>query len=155
MGGRVAEDIQFHDVTNGAMGDIRQAMGMVEYGEPEGQVFLARDISRARNYSEATAQQIDEEVKRLIDTAYNKARALILEHKDKLDAIAQALLEFETLDGAHIKEIMQHGRILNPPQSPKPPPPPPVQKATPERSPTAQEDEPEGGLPGGVVGVPA
>src|SRR4051812_41687964 len=171
MGGRVAEEIQFGDVTNGAMGDIRQAtniarsmvcawgmserMGMVEYGEPEGQVFLARDISRARNYSEATAQQIDEEVKRLIDTAYSKARQLILEHKDKLDAIAQALLEYETLDGNHIKEIMQHGRILNPPQSPKPPPPPPVPKATPERAPTPQEDEPEGGLPGGVVGVPA
>jgi cell division protease FtsH len=171
MGGRVAEELQFNDVTNGAMGDIRQAtniarsmvcawgmserMGMVEYGEPEGQVFLARDISRARNYSEATAQQIDEEVKRLIDNAYNKAKDLIVQYKDKLDAIAEALLEFETLDGAHIKEIMQHGRILNPPQSPKPPPTPPVQKATPERSPTAQEDEPEGGLPGGVVGVPA
>lgn len=171
MGGRVAEEIQFNDVTNGAMGDIRQAtniarsmvcawgmserMGMVEYGEPEGAVFLARDIARARNYSEATAQQIDEEVKRLIDTAYGKAKQLILQYKDKLDAIAQALLEYETLDGNHIKEIMQHGRILNPPQSPKPPPPPPVPKATPERAPTAQEDEPEGGLPGGVVGVPA
>jgi cell division protease FtsH len=171
MGGRVAEEIQFNDVTNGAMGDIRQAtaiarsmvcawgmserMGMVEYGEPEGQVFLARDISRARNYSEATAQQIDEEVKRLIDGAYDKARQLILKYKDKLDAIAHALLEYETLDGAHIKEIMEHGRILNPPQSPKPPPTPPVQKATPERAPTAPEDEPEGGLPGGVVGVPA
>src|SRR6188508_3456218 len=109
MGGRVAEEIQFNDVTNGAMGDIRQAtniarsmvcawgmserMGMVEYGEPEGQVFLARDISRARNYSEATAQLIDEEVKRLIDNAYNKAKDLIVQYKDKLDAIAQALLE--------------------------------------------------------------
>jgi cell division protease FtsH len=134
---------------------MSERMGMVEYGEPEGAVFLARDISRARNYSEATAQQIDEEVKRLIDTAYGKARKLILENKDKLDAIAQALLEYETLDGNHIKEIMEHGRILNPPQSPKPPPTPPVQKATPERPPSAQEDEPEGGLPGGVVGVPA
>ena len=171
MGGRVAEEIQFGDVTNGAMGDIRQAtniarsmvcawgmsekLGMIEYGEPEGQVFLARDISRARNYSEATAQQIDEEVKRLIDTAYDKAKQLILHHKDKLDAIAQALLEYETLDGAHIKEIMEHGRIINPPQSPKPPTPPPVPKATPERTPAPQEDEHEGGLPGGVVGVPA
>jgi cell division protease FtsH len=171
MGGRVAEEIQFNDVTNGAMGDIRQAtgiarsmvcawgmserMGMIEYGEPEGAVFLARDIARARNYSEATAQQIDEEVKRLIDEAYGKAKHLILSHKDKLDAIAQALLEYETLDGHHIKEIMEHGRILNPPQSPKPPAPPPVQKATPERAPVSQQDEHEGGLPGGVIGVPA
>ncbi|RBP40400.1 cell division protease FtsH [Roseimicrobium gellanilyticum] len=171
MGGRVAEEIQFHNVTNGAMGDIRQAtgiarsmvcawgmsekLGMVEYGEQEGQVFLARDLARNRNYSEATAQIIDEEVKRLIDEAYNKAMSIIVTHKDKLDAIALALLEFETLDGAHIKEIMEHGRILHPPQSPKPPTPPPVPKATPERTPAKSEDESEGGLPGGVVGVPA
>lgn len=171
MGGRVAEEIQFHNVTNGAMGDIRQAtgiarsmvcawgmsekLGMVEYGEQEGQVFLARDLTRNRNYSEATAQIIDEEVKRLIDDAYEKAKNIILTHKDKLDAIALALLEYETLDGSHIKEIMEHGRILHPPQSPKPPTPPPVQKATPERTPAKPEDETEGGLPGGVVGVPA
>jgi cell division protease FtsH len=171
MGGRVAEEIQFGNVTNGAMGDIRQAtgiarsmvcawgmsekLGMVEYGEQEGQVFLARDLARNRNYSEATAQIIDEEVKRFIDEAYDKAKDIIVTHKDKLDAIAHALLEFETLDGTHIKEIMEHGRIINPPQSPKPPTPPPVPKATPERTPAKPEDETEGGLPGGVVGVPA
>jgi cell division protease FtsH len=171
MGGRVAEEIQFGNVTNGAMGDIRSAtgiarsmvcawgmsekLGMVEYGEQEGQVFLARDLARNRNYSEATAQIIDEEVKRLIDEAYDKATRIIVTHKDKLDAIALALLEYETLDGSHIKEIMEHGRILHPPQSPKPPTPPPVPKATPERTPAKPEDESEGGLPGGVVGVPA
>ncbi len=171
MGGRVAEEIQFGNVTNGAMGDIRQAtgiarsmvcawgmsdkLGMVEYGEQEGQVFLARDLARNRNYSEATAQIIDEEVKRFIDEAYAKAKSVIVAHKDKLDAIAKALLEYETLDGSHIKEIMEHGRILNPPQSPKPPSPPPVPKATHERPSPRPEDEAEGGLPGGVVGVPA
>jgi cell division protease FtsH len=167
----VAEEIQFSDVTNGAMGDIRQAtniarsmvcawgmsekLGMVEYGEGDNAVFLARDLGRARNYSGATAQKIDEEVKRLIDEAYSKAKQILLSHKDKLDAIALALLEFETLDGVHIKEIMATGRIQNPPQSPKPPAPPPVPKATPERNPNVKEDESEGGLPGGVVGVPA
>ena len=171
MGGRVAEEIQFGDVTNGASGDIRQAtaiarnmvcawgmsdkLGMVEYGEADSAVFLARDLGRNRNYSGNTAKIIDEEVKRLIDEAYTHARELLLKHKDKLDAIAQALLEYETLDGSHIKEIMEHGRILNPPQSPKPPTPPPVPKATPERPATQPEDEPDGGLPGGVVGVPA
>lgn len=171
MGGRVAEEIQFSDVTNGAMGDIRQAtniarsmvcawgmsekIGMIEYGEPEGAVFLARDISRARNYSEATAQKIDEEVKRLIDHAYDHAKDLILKHKDKLDAIAHALLEFETLDGTHIKEIMEHGRILNPPQSNKPPTPPPVAKVQSDRPAAKPDEESDDGLPGGVVGVPA
>ena len=164
MGGRVAEEIQFSDVTNGAMGDIRQAtaiahsmvcswgmsekLGMVEYGEKEGNAFAPR------TYSEATAQLIDEEVKRLIDAAYGHAKELLLKHKDKLDAIAQALLEFETLDGSHIKEIMEHGRILNPPASPRPPSPPPVQKATPERAPAKPEEESSGGLPGGLIGVP-
>jgi cell division protease FtsH len=171
MGGRVAEEIQFSDVTNGAMGDIRQAtgiartmvcawgmserMGMVEYGEPEGQVFLARDLARSRTYSEATAQQIDEEVKRLIDSAYSKAKELLLSHKDKLDAIAHALLEYETLDGSHIKEIMEHGRILNPPASPKPPAPPPVAKVQSDRPPAQPDEQTDDGLPGGVIGVPA
>ncbi|HSJ01152.1 MAG: ATP-dependent zinc metalloprotease FtsH, partial [Verrucomicrobium sp.] len=147
MGGRVAEEIQFGDVTNGAMGDIRQAtniarsmvcawgmsekLGMVEYGDGDNQVFLARDIGRSRNYSGATAQKIDEEVKFFIDEAYSKAKGILLAAKDKLDAIAQALLEYETLDGSHIKEIMQTGRLQNPPASPKPPAPPPVPKATP------------------------
>ena len=164
MGGRVAEEIQFSDVTNGAMGDIRQAtaiahnmvcswgmsekMGMVEYGEKEGSFA-------PRSYSEATATQIDEEVKRFIDEAYAKARDLLLKYKDKLDAIAHALLEYETLDGSHIKEIMEHGSMTNPPQSPKPPSLPPVAKVSPERAPSRSDEVQEGGLPGGLAGVPA
>lgn len=167
MGGRVAEEIQFGDVTNGAMGDIRQAtsiarsmvcswgmsesLGMVEYSETDGQAFMGR----SRNYGGNTAQKIDEEVKRLIDEAYSTAKNLLLKYKDKLDAIAHALLEYETLDGKHIKEIMEHGRMINPPQSPKPPSLPPVSKVTPDRPVSKAEDESEGGLPGGVVGVPA
>jgi cell division protease FtsH len=170
MGGRVAEEIQFGDVTNGAMGDIRQAtsiarnmvcawgmsekMGMVEYSDGDQAVFLARDLGRSRGYSGATAQKIDEEVKRLIDEAYQKAKDILLAQKDKLDAIAAALLEYETLDGIHIKEIMEHGRIMNPPTS-KPPPPqsPPVPKVADNR-PASQENEDLGGLPGGLIGVP-
>jgi cell division protease FtsH len=171
MGGRVAEEIQFGDVTNGAMGDIRQAthlarkmvcswgmsdrMGMVEYGEEEGAVFLARDISRSRNYSEATAQQIDEEVKRLIDEAYSKATDLLTKYRDQLNAIAAALLEFETLDGIHIKDIMAHGRMLNPPDHPKTPPTPPPLPVAAESKPRTQQREDEGGLPGDLAGVPA
>lgn len=171
MGGRVAEEIKFGDVTNGAMGDIRQAtslarkmvcawgmsakMGMIEYGEDEGTVFLARDLGRSRNYSEATAERIDEEVKRLIDEAYAHATKLLTEHRDRLDAIAAALLEYETLDGPQIKEIMQHGRMLNPPAPrQKPPAPPPIPKATVAR-PTQVEDEDAGGLAPGLAGAPA
>jgi len=137
MGGRVAEELVFGDVTNGASGDIRQAsdiarkmvcnwgmsddLGMVEYGEGQEQVFLARDISSPRNYSEATAQKIDAEVKRLTDEAYAEATRLLKENRDKLEAIAQGLLIYETLDGSHIREIMEHGEMQNPPSHPSPP----------------------------------
>src|SRR5438309_3818378 len=113
MGGRVAEEIVFGDVTTGAAGDIKMAtsmarkmvcewgmsekLGMVEYGEHEDYVFLGRDISRARDYSEATAEQIDHEVRRLLDEAYQKAKQTLVEHRDILDVIAKALLEYETL----------------------------------------------------------
>jgi cell division protease FtsH len=168
MGGRVAEEIQFGDVTNGASGDIRMAsriarsmvcswgmstkLGMVEYGENESAAFMGRGSS---NYSPDTAQKIDEEVKRLIDEAYAEAKAVLLKYKDKLDAIAKALLEYETLDGTHIKEIMEHGRLINPPENKsKPPPPPPLPKVSDAR-PVQREDEDEGGLAPGLTGVPA
>ena len=168
MGGRVAEEIQFGDVTNGASGDIRMAsriarnmvcswgmstkLGMIEYGENESAAFMGRGSS---NYSPDTAQKIDEEVKRLIDESYAEAKAILLKHKDKLDAIALALLEYETLDGTHIKEIMAHGRLINPPENKsKPPPPPPLPKASDPR-PVQREDEDEGGLAPGLTGVPA
>jgi cell division protease FtsH len=129
--GRIAEELYIKDVSTGAAGDIQQMtrlarkmvcewgmsdkLGMVEYGEHEDYVFLGRDISRARDYSEATAQEIDREVRRLCDEAYARANELILKHRDKLEIIAKALLEFETLDGSQIHEILDHGHMLNPP----------------------------------------
>ena len=137
MGGRVAEEIVFGDVTNGAGGDIKMAtdiarkmvcqwgmsedLGMVEYGDHQEHTFLARDMSTTRSYSEDTAQKIDNEVKRLIDTAYNKAREMLLSHREQLDLIAHALLEYETLDASHIKDLMDDGEMGNPPPSPTPP----------------------------------
>ncbi|NQZ54890.1 MAG: ATP-dependent metallopeptidase FtsH/Yme1/Tma family protein [Candidatus Nitrosopelagicus sp.] len=137
MGGRVAEEIVFGDVTNGAGGDIKMAtdiakkmvcqwgmsddLGMVEYGDHHEHTFLARDMTSSRSYSEDTAQKIDNEVKRFIDTAYNKARELLLSHREELDLIASALLEFETLDANHIKDLMSDGEMGNPPPSPNPP----------------------------------
>ncbi len=170
MGGRVAEEIIFGDVTNGAAGDIKMAtamarkmvcewgmsekLGMVEYGEHEDYVFLGRDISRARDYSEATAEQIDHEVRRLLDEAYQKAKQTLIANRDKLEVIAKALLEYETLDGLQIKEIIQHGRLINPPPSIAPPP---AQKMPPEKPPKQVVVAPDVAppLPGALGGAPA
>jgi cell division protease FtsH len=170
MGGRVAEEIVFGDVTNGARGDIRTAtaiarrmvcewgmsekMGMVEYGEHEDYVFLGRDISRARDYSEATAEQIDREVRKLIDDAYDTARQTLMTHRDKLETIAKALLEYETLDGVQIRDIIEHGRMLNPPPGP---PPSSGEKMKPEKPPKQVVVAPgvNPPLPGGLSGAPA
>ena len=134
MGGRVAEELIFGDVTNGARGDIGQAtnisrkmvcewgmsekLGMVDYSEGEEHVFLARDISRSRSFSEVTAQEIDREVKKLCDDAYARAAHLISTNRDKLEIIAKALLEFETLDGDQVKDIVKTGGMSNPPARP-------------------------------------
>ncbi|HXM33108.1 MAG TPA: ATP-dependent zinc metalloprotease FtsH [Chthoniobacterales bacterium] len=170
MGGRVAEEIVFGDVTNGARGDIKTAtaiarrmvcewgmsekMGMVEYGEHEDYVFLGRDISRARDYSEATAEQIDGEVRKLIDDAYQNAKKVLTAHRDKLEVIAKALLEYETLDGAQIKEIIEHGRLINPPPGV---PPASGQKMPAEKPPKQVVVAPEvvPPLPGALGGAPA
>ena len=166
MGGRVAEEIVFGDVTNGARGDINQAtdiarrmvcewgmsdkMGMVEYGEHQEHVFLGRDISRSRNYSEATAQQIDHEVHGLCDHAYQQAKEMLTARRETLEAIAKALLEYETLDGSHIREIMDTGNVQNPPV----PPPRPSNQPPPLRS--ARSETPEvTDLPPGLSGATA
>jgi len=171
MGGRVAEEIVFGDVTNGAVGDIRMAtnitrrmvcewgmseqMGMIEYGETRDEVFLARDIAQGKSYSEETAQKIDSEIKRLIDDAYHSAKQLLLENRDKLDKIAQALLDFETLDGNHIDDIMKLGEMQDPPSMPKPPEiPDEIKPVTSTRVGDEEEDD-DGTIPGEVVGAPA
>ncbi len=171
MGGRVAEEVVFGDVTNGASGDIKQAtaiarkmvcewgmsdeLGMVEYGSNHEHVFVARDMGGSRGYSEDTAQKIDSEVKRLIDEAYQTAADLINTHRDKLNAIAEGLLEFETLDGAHIKEIMEHGEMKNPPNPPTPPELP-EDEAEPEAKKTTEEEKEDGDdFPGELAPVGA
>jgi cell division protease FtsH len=170
MGGRVAEEITFGDVTNGAAGDIKMAtamarrmvcewgmsekLGMVEYGEHEDYVFLGRELTRNRDYSEATAEEIDREVRRLLDQAYQKAKETLLANRDTLDVIAKALLEFETLDGSQIEEIVKHGRLLNPPRGV---PPPTGEKMPPEKPPKQVVVGPDVAppLPGALGGAPA
>ena len=138
MGGRIAEEIITEDISSGASGDIQMAtsmakamimhwgmsdkLGNVLYGDSEEYVFLGRDMKRSKDYSEETAKAIDAEVKRLLDDGYNTAKKLIEEHRDKLELIANALLEFETLDGVQVAEIVSTGRFT-PPQKPSDPEP--------------------------------
>ncbi|MFM1560938.1 MAG: ATP-dependent zinc metalloprotease FtsH [Roseibacillus sp.] len=159
MGGRVSEEIVFGDVTSGASGDIRQAtalarrmvcewgmseeLGMVEYGEPRGEVFLARDIAQPKTYSEQTAQKIDSEIKRIIDCAFAEAKRMLTDKREQLELIAQALLEYETLDGAQIADLIELGEMKNPPRSPKPPDLPP--EVLPTASKKKNEDDIEDG----------
>jgi cell division protease FtsH len=161
--GRISEELYTQDVSNGAAGDIKQMtrlarkmvcewgmsdrLGMVEYGEHEDYVFLARDMSRSREYSESTAQEIDREVRRLVDEAYNRAKQIITENRSKLETIAKALLEYETLDAEQIKDIIEHGEMRNPPSTPpKQPTPPPIPQP---------EQRPESGFPPGLTEQPA
>jgi cell division protease FtsH len=168
MGGRVAEDIVFGDVTSGARGDIKQAtgiarkmvcqwgmsdkLGMIEYGEGEEHLFLARDFNRMRDYSESTAQAIDAEVKTLIDEAYARATELLKANRSKLDLIAKALLEWETLEGSQIRDLIEHGEMKNPPHREPPPPPIPAEAAP--ATPT-EDQKKDNTLPGDLAPVPA
>jgi cell division protease FtsH len=133
---------------------MSEKMGMVEYGDHEDYVFLGRDISRARDYSEATAEQIDQEVKKLLDDAYQLAKKTLIASRDKLEIIAKALLEFETLDGSQLKEIVEHGRLINPPGKATPPD---GQKMPPEKPPKQVVAAPDvtSPLPGALGGAPA
>ncbi len=139
MAGRIAEEIISGDISSGAAGDIQQAtnmaramvtqwgmserLGMVQYGDDDEFVFLGREMARAKVYSEFTAQEIDQEVKRIIDYAYKTAKDLITANLDKLELIAKSLLEYETLDGQQVEEIVRTGKFTPPAPMPEVGPP--------------------------------
>lgn len=129
MGGRAAEEIEIGDITSGAAGDIRMAtniarsmvcdwgmsdLGMISFGDKQDQVFLGKELSRAQNYSEETAQKIDIAIKTIIDDQYTRAKQILEDKIEALHASAEALLEHETIEGKHIHEILEHGKILSP-----------------------------------------
>jgi cell division protease FtsH len=136
FGGRIAEEVFMGQMTTGASNDFERAtdlarkmvtqwgmskeLGTMVYGENEGEVFLGRSITTHKNVSEATMQQVDAEIRRIIDQQYTLARRLIEENSDKMHAMANALLEYETIDAEQIQDIME-GR---PPRPPKPSQPP-------------------------------
>jgi cell division protease FtsH len=93
-------------------------LGMVQYGDDDEYVFLGREMGRTKNFSEHTAQEIDGEIKRIIDEAYKTARDIIFGNRDKLELIAKSLLEYETLEGAQVDEIIRTGHFTPPPKPP-------------------------------------
>jgi cell division protease FtsH len=128
MGGRVAEELIFHQLTTGASNDIQVAtdlarkmvcewgmsdkLGPLHFGKREGEVFLGRDFGDAgKDYSEQTAIEIDAEVRKVVTTNYERAKKIVMENLDKLRALAEALLEYETVDGQEIDTIFAGGRL--------------------------------------------
>ena len=167
FGGRIAEEVALGDITSGASGDIQQAtklarhmvcdwgmsiLGPIAFGENQDTVFLGREITRSQTFSEATSRLIDEEVKKLVDGQYQRAKEIIVGHRDALEKLAQALLEHETLDGVHVMEILEHGEIRTPIIRDIPPALPPKADTKPRKA--AEQDVP-GNLGGSHAPSPA
>ena len=147
FGGRIAEEIFMHQMTTGAGNDFEHAttmarnmvtrygmsdaLGPMVYAENEGEVFLGRSITTHQNVSEETMRQVDLEIRRIIDMQYALARKLIEDNRDKVEAMAAALLEWETLDADQLNDIMA-GKPPRPPKVPSPsgPMPPPSTDGT-------------------------
>ncbi len=130
LAGRAAEEIVFGEVTTGAQNDLERVtelarrmvcefgmserLGPVTLGRKAGPIFLGRDIVEDRNYSEAVASEIDKEVRRIVEECYERAKKLLQENRNALDAIAHRLLEKETLDGDELDEILKEMGIKTP-----------------------------------------
>jgi cell division protease FtsH len=146
FGGRIAEEIFMNQMTTGASNDFERAtdmarkmvtqwgmsdaLGTMVYGENEGEVFLGRSVTTHKNISEASMQKVDAEIRRILDEQYALARRLIEENRDKIEAMAKALLEWETIDADQIDDIMAG----------KPPRPPKPAAVTPPAEPPADEE---------------
>jgi cell division protease FtsH len=149
FGGRIAEEVFMHQMITGASNDFERAtdiarrmvtqwgmsdaLGPMVYGENEGEVFLGRSVTTHKNVSESTMQQVDREIRRIIDQQYALARKLIEDNRDKIESMTRALLEWETLDADQLDDIMA-GLAPRPPK--------PTQSAIPPKK--------DGGTPGGA-----
>ena len=127
LGGRAAEELVFDDITSGASNDLERVtrmaramvtrlgmsnqLGPMVYGQKEELIFLGREISEQRDYSEAVAEQIDQEVRKLVNDAHMRARAILQEYRDKLDNVAQRLLEVETISREEFESIFPPPQI--------------------------------------------
>ena len=148
MGGRIAEELYLQQLTTGAGNDIERAsdmarkmvcewgmsqLGPMSFGKKDEQIFLGREIAQHRDYSEETAIKIDEEVNRIISTAYSRAEVIIKDNSDSLIRVAEALLERESLDGGEVRILMDNGTL------------PPMDTPSRGTSATQQVIRPEGG----------
>jgi cell division protease FtsH len=148
MGGRIAEELTFDQKTTGAGNDIEVAthlarsmvcewgmsekMGPLAFGKKEGEVFLGRDMASVQTYSEQTAREIDTEVRRIVTEQYERAKKVLLDNLPTLRRIAEALLEYETLDAGDIDKLMAGGSIERPPPA-RPPAAPAGEKEKPRK----------------------
>lgn len=131
FGGRIAEDLIFDEITTGAGNDLERAtdmarkmvcewgmsekMGPLTYGKKEESIFLGREISQSVDYSQQTAIEIDEEVRSIIDTQYQRAEGMIKDNLEILESVAQALIEYETIEGHEIDTLMGGGQLTREP----------------------------------------
>jgi len=129
LGGRVAEDLIFKDVTTGAQNDLERAtkiarqmiteygmsdtLGPITLGRKEHQIFLGRDISQERDYSEEIANKIDKEVKKIIENAYTQAKDILTKNKAKLKRVARNLIERETLEGKELDDLLNGVKLVS------------------------------------------
>ncbi|WP_096441107.1 ATP-dependent zinc metalloprotease FtsH [Alteribacter populi] len=127
LGGRVAEEVMFGEVSTGAHNDFQRATGIarkmvteygmseklgpLQFGSPQGEVFLGKDINNEPNYSDAIAHEIDTEIQRIIKESYERCKQILVENKDKLELVAEMLLEHETLDAEQIKSLVEDGKM--------------------------------------------
>jgi cell division protease FtsH len=146
FGGRIAEEVFMGQMTTGASNDFERAttiarsmvtqwgmsdeLGTMVYGENEGEVFLGRSITTHKNVSEATLQKVDQEIRKIIDQQFSLAKKLILDNRDKVEAMAKALMEWETIDADQINDIMA-GKPPRPPKPTQAPQQPPQTGGTP------------------------
>lgn len=128
MGGRIAEELTFNEQTSGASSDIKSAtklarrmvcdwgmsvLGPVAFGDNQEHIFLGKEIAREQNYSERTAQQIDDTISSIVKEQYERACNILKEKHECLETLAQALLKYETLEGKYVYEIVKEGRIVS------------------------------------------
>lgn len=123
LGGRIAEEIVFGEISTGASNDLERVTGIsrqmvteygmterlgpMQYGSRQGQVFLGKDLSSEANYSDRVAYEIDDEMKKIVESCYERTRDLLILHRGKLDALANLLLDIETIDEDQIKQVME------------------------------------------------
>ncbi|MEO0794355.1 MAG: ATP-dependent zinc metalloprotease FtsH [Verrucomicrobiota bacterium] len=172
MAGRIGEELETGDFSNGASSDIKQAtqiarqmvcdwgmsdIGPVALGENQEHIFLAKEITRNQNYSEDTARRIDDEIQNILKSQYQRAQQIVEEYRKELEAVAEALLEYETIEGKHVHEILEFGELRSPViNNTTPPPEAEEEDQAPAKPKKSKEDDEEGELPGAApAGMPA